>query len=358
MHGHTQIYDATEEAEQWHGALDLLPQSLRDVYFWPDYVVLQKGEYSDRALLFTYSRGAHIWLYPFLLRPILHVGTHSVEEGWCDIETPYGYGGPLCNSNSSSFLDEAHQAFTEWCNDNHVVAEFVRLHPLLKNECWLSPQVELLRDRETVSINLHAFDGDLLSYNSKTRNMLRRAQKLGITTTRRSTSADFDQFISMYLRSMARLKADPYYAFSDSYFSGLKELVQKAGSLLVAEQDGKWGAAAIFLKGPAYLHYHLSASDPDINMPGAVNQLIHYAATMGREHDLSCLHLGGGRTTSPDDSLFSFKRSMGKDIHHFHIGKRIHNSRAHSELRKIWMRQFPDLVPRYEQRLLCYREVS
>ena len=49
-----------------------------------------------------------------------------------DYETPYGYGGPLCDAviptdSQSSFLRE----MTEYAKTEGIISQFVRFHPLL-----------------------------------------------------------------------------------------------------------------------------------------------------------------------------------------------------------------------------------
>jgi len=154
---------------------------------------------------------------------------------------------------------------------------------------------------------------------------------------------------------MDRLGVDAYYHFNEDYFLGLAQLVQNSGLLLAAVQDEEWVAAAVFLKGSTWLHYHLSAADPDKRVPGATNRLLYTAAQVGSQRGLKRLHLGGGRTSMPDDSLLKFKRSMATDSHSFYIGKRIHNPDVYALLRKLWEQCYPSLRPKYSDRLLCYR---
>ena len=350
-----EILDAVTDAEKWRCVLGSLPLPMQDVYFCPEWVRLHRFQPGARAIMFTYQEANEVWAYPFLLQPITHIGEHALDQTWFDIETAYGYGGPLASTEETGFLTEAHCAFAEWCQEQGVVAEFVRLHPLLHNERWLDPRVELVYDRGTVSLRLRELTSSELPYNSTARNMLRRAERARLHVQAYPVYDHFDQFVTFYLRTMDRVHADEYYYFNEEYFRGLRELIQKTGWLLVAQQDEEWIATAIFLKGPVWLHYHLSASNPDKRVPGATNQILHAAAQIGSQHGLERLHLGGGRTSKPDDSLLKFKRSMATDSHSFYIGKRIHNQDVYASLRAIWEQQYSSLVPKYGQRVLFYR---
>jgi hypothetical protein len=355
------IFDAIADAAEWHRLLEALPPSMQDVYFYPEYVALHRFIAGTRALLFAYQRGdGACWLYPFLLQPIEGMKDRdSAPTVWFDIETPYGYGGPLANTDSAEFLAEAHTAFSAWCSEQKVVAEFIRLHPLLQNERWLDSEIEVIYDRETVSLaltNFNALSREALPFDKMARYMLRRAERAGVRVERREPRADFDKFVALYRETMRRLAADEYYFFDEEYFRGLRELVAESGWLLAATHDEEWVAAALFLKGTGYLHYHLSATKQEPRLPGATNLLLYTAAQMGSRFDsLTTLHLGGGTTSQLEDSLLKFKRSMGNQAHAFHIGKRVHHPAMYASLRATWERTFPTLVAEHGRKLLCYR---
>ncbi|HEV7860361.1 MAG TPA: GNAT family N-acetyltransferase [Pyrinomonadaceae bacterium] len=356
-----EILDAVVDARGWRGWLGKLPPGLRDIYFEPDYAALHRFHEGTRARLFAYEDAGQRWLYPFLLRPIERIGEHALAEKWFDIETPYGYGGPLASTQDAEFLASAQRAFTEWCLETKVVAEFVRLHPLLRNERWVDPLMEVVYDRETVSLNLKGFDAlgvDELPFDKMTRYMLRRAAGPGMSIEACPAEEYFGEFVRLYRLTMERLDADDYYYFSEDYFAGLRRLICDAGWLLAVKQDGECVAAALFLKGQRWLHYHLSASDPERRVPGATNALIYRAALLGSREGFEVLHLGGGITQATDDSLLKFKRKMGTDAHAFYTGRRIHQPRVYALLREMWANAYPSLVQRYGRRLLCYRSAT
>lgn len=349
----TEIFDALENAAEWHSVLRQLPESLRDVYFLPEYVALHCFEQWTKALLFVYHQAEAIWAYPFLLQPIRRVGEIYLEPGLYDVETAYGYGGPVANTDKASFLGEAHTAFSTWCQKKGVIAEFVRLHPLLETHHWLDPQVELIYDRTTVSLQLSSLEER--RFRPTVRNKLRRARDLGIHVTVQPAHEGFEKFAALYTRTMAHLEAESFYFFNETYFSDLGEFTKTQGWLLSAELDQEWLGSAVFLKGAHILHYHLSATDPDKRVPGVVNLLLAAAARLGAQDGLRRMHLGGGRSSSPDDSLLEFKRSMASDEHVFYVGRRIHKPQVYACLRELWAREYPTLVPVYNHRLLCYR---
>ena len=351
-----QILDAENDATIWRNVLALLPEQ-NDIYFQPGYVAIHAGG-DTRGRLFVFRQDEKIWANPFVIQPVRRVGDWVLSEEWVDIESPYGYSGPISNTDDYEFLSAAHAAFATWCRKNNVVAEFVRLHPLLQNQRWLDRQVEVVYDRVTVSLDLKQINSaaaDRLPISKTSLYMVRRAERSGLEVQSASGEDAFLKFVSLYLNAMDRLGADNYYQFSETYFQGLRQLLETSGWLWAAVRDAAWSTAAVFLKGSRWAHYHLSASTPDRRDPGATNLLIAKAALVARDGGLERLHLGGGVTSDPKDPLLLFKQSMATDTHSFYIGKRIHDQDMYSKLKSAWERANPSLVERWGNRLLCYR---
>lgn len=348
------LLNSVENRAEWHDLLHRMPSGHCDVYFQPEYLDLHKLDPAAQSLAFVYRRHEAAWLYPFLLRPI---NILSASPCWYDIESQYGYGGPLSNCPDADFIKEAGEAFVDWCASQQIVAEFVRFHPLLDNWRFL-PAIEAIHDRATVSLDFAAISQDSLPYDSKTNNMLRRSADSGLTCVISSTASSYQAFVELYKATMLRLEANSFYYFNDHYFNELYELVTKNGFMVSADLEGEIIAGALFLKGDKYLHYHLSATDSSKRVPGCMNLILHTAALHGKKMLLEKMHLGGGRTNAPDDSLLKFKKTMATDCHTFYFGKRIHNAAVYDQVSEKWRKDFPHLASKYSSQLLCYHNLA
>ena len=343
---------------EWHSLLNELQAPLRDIYFFPEYLALHESGPETESLLFGFRNGGHTWLYPFLKSRIPSWEAENDTAGeWFDIESAYGYGGPLSTTDDHGFLKDAWASFSSWCAEQKIVAEFVRFHPLLRNERWIDPQTSITKDRDTVSIDFdHVGEDSNIPFTTESCYMVRRAERAGIAVREIHAPEGFERFLSLYHATMERVGATEYYLFDDRYFRLLELLIEKSGWLLVADLNGEWVAAALFLRGAQVMHYHLSASDPARRIPGATNAILHEAARIGVREKMEKIHLGGGRTPDPADRLLRFKESIGTGRHAFQIGRRIHNKAVYSGLCAAWEKQYPALVSSRGSRLLCYRE--
>ena len=86
-----------------------LPAELQSPYFHPRYVLSDAGR--DRSLepiFFVHRSGGELYYHAF------HLGI-APGAGLTDIQSPYGYGGPLASTHDPAFLSAAVQAYASWC---------------------------------------------------------------------------------------------------------------------------------------------------------------------------------------------------------------------------------------------------
>jgi hypothetical protein len=196
-----------------------------------------------------------------------------------------------------------------------------------------------------------------MPFDAATRNMVRRATRsatLDFSVDDRSINA----FRTRYIQEMEEIEAEAQYHFDQRYFSGLFASLGTSAWLITALSGDEWSGSSMFFHGPQWLHYHLSCSNRPHRAPGIGNLMIAIAAARGAAHGLQRLHLGGGRTTSPTDSLFVFKQRMSSHVHDFFISRSIYVPDAYQSIRAAWQAQFPELVDKYGSRVLCYRYQS
>jgi hypothetical protein len=343
------------DINEWKQAISSFPEICRDIYFTPEYLQMYVPGNSGQAICLKYQEKKQIWLFPVLCNPIHKIGNILLPSGLYDLETAYGYGGPLSNSDNQDFLQRANQALIYWAKNNGIVAQFIRFHPLLGNEQWMKDnQLDISFDRYTVSVDIDKLD-HLPFYDKTTRNILDRGHRLGIEVRQLDIDNEFSIFLSLYHDAMERLGAEPYYFFDDRHFDRLRLLVRENGFLIGAFHQQRMIAAAVFFFGSCWLHYHLSASDFDSRVPGATNLILDMAFQKAKSQQIQRIHLGGGRTPKADDSLLKFKKSMSTDLHRFYIGKRIYNPTVYKNLVDTWKQEYPTLVDQYQAKLLCYR---
>ena len=328
----------TEQRDDWHDVLRHLPTV--DTYFLPEYHRAYEANGEGRARAFVAQEADQVLFYPFMVRPIEMVGPEPVPNLCYDIETVYGYSGPLCNTTNPEFLEGAWTTFAGWCQVEHIVAEFIRFHPLLDNHWTVDNSCSVAWDRDTVAIRLDCSESELwASYPQVHRNMVRKALSKGLTCEEVRATDGLSAFRGLYDSTMERVGAQHRYHFSDAYFECLIEGLGEKLKLFTIRDGDHHVAAALFLLHGDRVHYHLAGSDVRYNAEAPSNLLLHTIAEWGQRQGLRWLHLGGGRTADTDDGLFRFKFSVSRLRFPFYIGKRIHDRQTYEALCSMWMRQ-------------------
>ena len=310
-----------------------------DVYYLPEYHRLYEFQ-GVQCLAYAASVGGESLFHPFLLRPIARIGRVDATPGLSDIETVYGYSGPVATTTSPDFLGEVWQGFEGWCREQNVVCEFIRFSPLLRSERFAAPQTEVSLDRETVEIRLEGGEEALWQgYESAQRNRVRKAIRRGLACHETSLADGLANFRDLYESTMQRAAASGFYFFPDSYYQGLHRTLSDHTKLFVVTCDRDPIAAGLFFAFGRTLHYHLGASREDA-LPLAPNNLMfHQVALWGQEHGFERLHLGGGRSNAPDDALLRFKKRFSPHVLAFHIGRRIYEPERYAMLCDLWREQ-------------------
>ena len=256
------------------------------------------------------------------------------RDTYYDWETPYGYGGPLVDRMLST---RARQLFEkeliEYCQANHIVSQFLRFHPLLKNyEVWPEfIETRYLRDTIFMDTEVDA-EGIMKNMDSKNRNMVRKAIKNGVTIVQKDI-ADIDEFIRMYDETMEKHGADEYYTFSRKYFDSLCEMRANA-CIFYAMYEGKAISSSIIYYNDKYAHYQLSGSHTEYRKYSPSNLLLYEVACWAHKKGIKSFHLGGGMT--PDDSLFGFKKQFNKNGRvSFVVGRTIFDKDVYKKLLDI-----------------------
>lgn len=341
------------ELNLWEELLNALPDSQRDVYFTPEYYSLYQNYGCDIARCFVYEMNGDRVLYPFLMNPITPLG-YMLDKEYYDIQGAYGYNGIIASNHSSAFITSFWDLFDRWCQDNDVLAEFTRFHPLMNNQRLASLQMKIIHSRRTVALDLTDDNIWMHQISSKNRNMIRKAEKEGIVIVE---SEDYGTFRQLYDGTMSDLHAESFYYFPQSYYEEYKNSFNGKSLLCLAMLDGKAIAGSMFMFSDYYAHYHLSARDREFSRYPANNLILWYGIQRAKELGCKLFHFGGGTTSDEGDSLLRFKKEFSNTLCDFYIGKRVHNQEMYDKVVEQWKTNYPDSYEHNQFKLLGYREI-
>lgn len=321
-----------------------------DIYFSEEYVGLYATSTECPMCLIVENNGKYM-LFPFLRRGFFFNG-----KQYYDFETAYGYGGPVFNTEDEEFKKKSLRMLYQVFADNNYVAGFVRFHPLFSNYEYFDKIGRVLFDRKTIAIDLSLSENEIWmnEIHTKNRNVIKKAEKNGLEFIVDNEYHYYDEFVKLYNSTMDKLHADDFYYFPQEYYLLLKEKI-KDSFLGIVKKENEILSAAIFLYHGIYGHYHLSGSKKEYLSLSPNNLMLFKAAMELKKRGVLLFHLGGGRTSEENDSLFCFKSRFSKSLYQFAIGKLIFNPIVYNTLCNSWERDNPEKVEQYGTFLLKYK---
>lgn len=255
-----------------------------------------------------------------------------------DLTTPYGYGGPLmfCNTKADRpvLAKEFQKAFQQYCQDRNIVSEFVRFHPVFSNEQDFGETYEVVWRRKTIGTNLADFENPVQSEFSKSaKENIKRALKAGIETRVTRHPKSLKLFKEFYYKTLQKNHAEDIYFFTDVYFEKCLALLGPSILLIEALYEGEViGMILNFVHGD-YVHIHLSGTLQETIHLSPVYIMMQTLTIWAKEQNMKLIHSGGGRTASPDDKLFQFKKRFGKHTEFdYYFGYKIWNPTVYERL--------------------------
>lgn len=286
----------------------------------PAYIQATKQN-NESLFKFCFQKGSYIFRN-------IAIKSRIGKSPYFDLSSPYGFGGYWTNTSNLSFIQEALIAQSKEAQHQNIVAEFIRFHPLYPfTTSFLNVLDFFQSEREIIEVQSD-FKTRWNHYSSRIRGKIRKASnELCI-----SQSQDGVKFHQLYTQTMQRSQADAFYFFNLEYFKKLLKL--KNCILLEAKSQDITCAMALFFYDEYCSYYHFGANSNssitnNLNPMCAIFESFFQIAQSKGIH--SCI-LGGGRSSSPQDSLLLFKKQFSPISKPFYIGGKIYLQEIYQEL--------------------------
>lgn len=306
---------------------------------------------NETSSLFVASSGTELICLPLIVKPI-------PNTDFFDATSVYGYCGPVASIPFKELQPELIEffksKFVEYCNQNNIVCVFSRLHSLI-------PQINLFKEfgevidlNKTVAIDLTLpLEEQRKAYRKSNKSEINQLKgKKGYVFQRidHSDDASIMEFVDIYIETMKKVDAKPYYFFDFDYFKQLLINPCFKCDLLVTRKDNEMAAGAIFTSTNSIMQYHLAGTKEAYMQDTPMKLILDEARVLGTEKGLKYLHLGGGVGGSDDDSLFRFKSGFSKNFHQFSVWNLVVNQVAYDKLvqdKGVKEEEYPNFFPLY-----------
>lgn len=273
-----------------------------DFYHSQSYSLL---ETAGKPLLCTAYDDDNFIALPLVLRKI-------EQTNFYDCTSVYGYCGPVSNlppeKISTELIKFFHSELLGFFSKTNIVSAFSRLHPFFNQFAILNGLGTVKELHKTVAIDLRLAETDQIKgYRKSTKFEIKQLRKKGFTVSEVTLQDQIDEFAGLYYESMKIKNADRYLLFDKEYFHRFLSSKDFKAILLTATKEGEMTAGAIFTLTDKIMQYHLACSREKYMKYAPMKLIIDQARLVGIEHKMEYLHLGGGVSSSPEDSLFKFK---------------------------------------------------
>lgn len=313
-----------KDKKRWDEIVTSFPNY--DVYYLSGYVRAFEIHGDGTPHLIFYKSDHLRAIYVFMRR-------ETSLPGCYDAITPYGYGGVLFDGDVSE--DNVKDFYAEYVfamRDLGVVCNFVRYHPVLNNAEPMRPVSTVIDLGQTIAMDLSSEDLIWQNITGKHRNMIRKAEKNGVTIHHSKDLALMEEFRRIYNATMDSDSAEEYYYFNPEFYDSIHEDLRENYEMFYAECEEKIVAMSIMIFANGRLNYHLSGSDYAYRKVAPSNLLLYEAAKWGCASGMKTFHLGGG-VGSGEDGLYKFKAGFNRNSNYrFSIGKEIFDQEKYEEL--------------------------
>ena len=345
-----------------------------DFYFDDYYGKLYEKAEGGQACIFTFQCEYGKVSHQFIKRriPSDKLPTKDGAE-YYDIVSPYGYGGPVieevvgnsvetCKENietggmenttktdmenttkadrenttsadretaketaKAKLVEQFSIAFTKYCEENNIVCEFVRFHPMVENALDFKEIYNPKWDRHTLGTNLKDYEDPVATeFTKHCRKRIRQALNKGVTFKVTEHPTDLSGFRDIYFDTMDRNEASDFYYFDDEYFKACVEHYSDNLLLVEAIFEGQTIAAGMYFTYNKWIHIHLSGTRHEFLSMSPAYVLRYALALWGKEHGYEMIHHGGGRSNDPEDSLYLFKEQFATNTKFdFYVGRKV-----------------------------------
>ena len=252
-----------------------------------------------------------------------------------DIVTPRGEYGIVLKEGvlTKRLLEEFDAKVQQYCMDNHVLAEYVRLDPWNQLSEELSAYYMVESHGKEYCVDLEDEDFFKNQFSSKRRNQVRKALSYDLEFEQNVGIEGIDILLDLYQFTNDKYHVSNYYKLDKDFLLRYYEFIADRIFFNIVKYDGIPISAGMFLKGDDVYHYHFSANNPKFAKLNASSAMLYHECKRGA--DLKCKWFDLGSATV-GSGLESFKASMVAETGCFnnYTAKKIRNQLIYDALIK------------------------
>ena len=290
----------------------------REVWAHPEYVSVF-GQPGERAICVAMEDSRGGVLFPLLLRSLEDQPWTRNGTCYCDLTSPYGFGGPF--SWGTPDVTTFWERFDQWVNALKIVSLFTRL-PLFEEQTI--PFIgEVITKGPSVVIPVEGGEAAILkNYERSVRAVLRHSMRNGVSVIVDPHGDRLDEFLEIYYSTMERREASQSYFFPRTFFTALLERLSGHVMFFHALHENRVVSTELQLISQAHTYAFLGGTSERGLSLKANTALRHATNVWGSEHGKRYMVFGGSHREN--DGLFSYKKRFApQSLRMFRVGTRV-----------------------------------
>ena len=324
----------SSDSARWDEALGSLPASRRDVYalrpYYEAHALLDTNRIPECAIA---EEEEGTLVYPYFRCPLSRYPWLDAPRDSCDIITAYGYGGIYGATDNARLLAAFLASFGCHCRGSGVVAELIRLNPLLGIDDRLRGHYSLQKANDQIVVALQRSDEEIWKgYRHNNRKNISKALRSGVEIVHEGIGgARFGDYLEIYAHTMKRREAKQEFLFPAGFYDRLAAGLGGNCRVFYAVQNGRTLSVELVLCSETAVYSFLGGTMEEFYELRPNNLLKHEIIRWAREKGYENYLLGGGPGGS--DGIFEYKRSFSPEgVVGFTIATRIHDRKIYNDL--------------------------
>lgn len=331
-----------DDLNRWLAYYDQLTG--KAIYHHPEYIDLIADHFQGWSELFLLHTPSGFIYHPYLRRSLVDLPfANQIDPDMADctdVVSSWYYGGPLVGGAeiNDDLVRNFELSFDQYCREQGIVSEFIRLDPNLKNEALL-PGESISENRQTVYVDLaKGLDEITADMSSANRRAVRKAGQAGFDLKfyRADRPDAWAEFHKIYHNEMVRKQAPSHLYFPAAFFNSLYQKMPQNFVLIAAERQGRISGGFIIVHDQEFAFHFLSASRPEY-WPERINNFLFFEAIRwAKQAGCKTFDFMGGR-----DGVYRFKSNFSSTRKTFKTCQRIHDESAYQRLTDLRFRVQP-----------------
>lgn len=239
-------------------------------------------------------------------------------ETYYDLVTPLMYGGPVISDCSEGdkweLVDEFQWAFQSYCEENNIICEFVRFHPVRSNVLDFVGYYDIDYAGEGFATDLATFQSpEHVEFSDPAKSMIRSALCSGCDYSVSIEPAQFAKFKKFYLALAKHANSHDPTDLDVPYFNDCLEAHGK--NLVVVEATYKRITIGMSLNiiDEDEIYSHLALTLPEFESLSPAHVMQYALTRWGKINGFKMIQLGGTSSKDEEGELYLSKKQFAQN---------------------------------------------